>query len=385
MPTYLDHAATTAVRPEARAALLAGLDLLGNPGSVHLAGQRARTALAEARESLARTLGAHPSEVIFVSGGTEANNLALKGLFEARVTESRRKILAPRTEHHAVLDPLVWLAESRGAELVWISQDKSGLFDMAWLSEFLSREAASVALITAMWVNNETGVINPPEMIGELASRYGIPFHSDAVAAVGHVEVDFGKSLTTTLALSGHKFGAPLGVGALLVRRDATLAPLFHGGEAERDLRSGTVSYPLAAALAAAAEVAVGELESNWSNWLGLSERLASRISEVIADARLSGAQAPRVPNIVNLTFDNASGESLLFLLDQEGFQVSNGSACTAGVVSVSHVLQAMGIEDSRAGSAIRLSFGSTTSEQDIDALLAVLPAAVEKARLAQK
>ena len=381
MSTYLDHAASTAVRPECLVELQSQLSTLGNPSSVHVAGQRSRAALAQARERLATALGAHPSEVIFVSGGTEANNLAIKGLFHARV--GTKIILVPQSEHHAVLDAVHHLADSQGAEVHYIPQNAAGQFDLPWVAHFLSAKQSEVALVTAMWVNNETGVINDVPQLARLCAESGVPFHTDAVAAAGHLAIDFASCGASTLAISGHKFGAPIGVGALLVDRKVQLASQIHGGGQERDLRAGTVSYPLASTLATAMELASQHLEANTAQWFALAEHLFTGLNQLVSDWALTAQGSPRVPSILNLTFEGLQGDSLLFLLDQAGVCVSNGSACTAGVVSASHVLLALDMPQRQAASAIRVSFGESTTREDIDALLAALPSAVAQARRA--
>lgn len=381
MTTYLDHAASTAVRPECLAELQILLQTLGNPSSVHVAGQRSRAILAKAREQLAANLGAHPSEIIFVSGGTEANNLAIKGLFDA--SGDRKVILTPMSEHHAVLDPIHHLVANSGAVVDYIPQSTDGIFDLNWLQGYLALNSESVALVTAMWVNNETGVVNDVAEIARLCSEYGVPFHTDAVAAAGHRRLNFSSLGATTMAISGHKFGAPIGVGALVVRRSAALAAQLQGGGQERELRAGTVSYPLAGSLALALELANQQLEANLSQWSALQARLVEGLTERVTGFSVTCQEAQRVPNILNFTFDGLQGDSLLFLLDQRGIAVSNGSACTAGVVSASHVLLSLGMDERQASAAIRVSFGETTSRSEIDALVEALPSAVEQARLA--
>lgn len=381
MSTYLDHAASTAVRPECLAELLLQLKEVGNPSSVHIPGQRSRSVLASARERLAKSLGAHPSEIIFVSGGTEANNLAIKGLFHARVGKAR--ILIPESEHHAVLDPVLHLVDTESAQLEFIPQSNGGVLDLDWLRGFLAENHQDVALVAAMWVNNETGVINDVAAFAAICREFDVPFHTDAVAAAGHLAIDFSSSGASTLAISGHKFGAPIGVGALVVGRHTKLASQMHGGGHERELRAGTVSYALASALALAMELATDRLKSNLEVWQTLANRLLGGLSAADLEYELTAANSPRVPNIINLTFDSLQGDSLLFLLDQQGVAVSNGSACTAGVVSASHVLVSLGMTERKASSAIRVSFGETTTEDDIDALLAALPSAVAQARSA--
>jgi cysteine desulfurase len=384
MVVYLDHASTTPIRPQVLARYTEFLQVLGNPSSVHSAGQSARQGLEEAREELANALGANRSEVVFTAGGTESDNLAIKGLYWQRNKDAARPlIVSAYTEHHAVIDPIEWLEKEHGAEAVWVPVDHRGVVDLAWLQEFVAQNSSQIALISLMWANNETAVITPIEQVVEIAKQFDIPVHSDAVAAVGHTEVDFGKSGLTALSLSGHKVGAPVGVGALLVARSAKLTSLTHGGGQERALRAGTMNAAGAKALSLAVSLAVQNLANHQAHTDALRERLVAGVLSSVDGAKFSRADAPGLPNSAHFTFDGCSGDSLLFLLDQAGICVSNGSACTAGVATASHVLIAMGRSEVEASGCIRVSFGDTTRLEDIDAFLTELPKAHLAARRA--
>ena len=359
----------------------------GNPSSLHAAGQRARRALEDARESLAASLGAHPSEVIFTSGGTEADNLGVKGLFwSRRDTDPRRKrILCSSIEHHAVMDTVEWLERHEGAEAVWLPCDASGTTSVGAVRAELERDAESIALIAVMWANNEVGTLQPVAEISALAAEYGVPMHSDAVQAFGHVPLDFASSGLATMAVSGHKVGAPVGVGALVVRRDATITPVQHGGGQQRGLRSGTLDAAGASGFAAAATDAVGRVEQEGPRLAALRDRLVEGVRAAVPEARLSGPSdgALRLPGIAHFTFPGCEGDSLLFLLDMMGVEASTGSACTAGVPRPSHVLLAMGLAEEEARGAQRFSLGWSSTDDDVDALLAVIGRAFEQARQA--
>ncbi len=384
---YLDHAATTPVTPHALAAFTEQAARGGNPSSLHAAGQRARRALEDARESLAASLGAHPSEVVFTSGGTEADNLAVKGLFWSRrdADPRRTRILCSSVEHHAVMDTVEWLERHEGAEAVWLPSDPGGITDLDAVRAELERDAESVALVAVMWANNEVGALQPVAEIAALAAEHGIPVHSDAVQAFGHVGVDFASSGLATMAVSGHKIGAPVGVGALVVRRDATVTPVQHGGGQQRGLRSGTLDAAGASAFAAAAADAVGRLGLEMPRLTALRDRLVEGVRAAVPDARLSGPSdaALRLPGIAHFTFPGCEGDSLLFLLDMMGVEASTGSACTAGVPRPSHVLLAMGLSEAEARGAQRFSLGWSSTEADVEALLAVVGRAFEQARQA--
>ena len=384
-PVYLDHAATTPMHPAAIEAMTAALATVGNASSLHTAGRDARRRMEEARESLAARLGARPSEVIFTAGGTESDNLAVKGIFWARrdADPARRRIVTTAVEHHAVLDAVTWLAEHEGAEVTFLPTEPDGSVTAAALREIL-HEHPDVALVSVMWANNEVGTIMPIAELAAVAAEYGVPMHSDAVQAVGHIPVDFTASTLSAVSLAAHKFGGPTGVGALLLRRATACVPLLHGGGQERDVRSGTPDVAGAVAMAAAADVAVESLGTTAARLRDLRERLISGVLTSIADTTLNGAIGDRrLPGNTHFTFRGCEGDSLLMLLDANGIECSTGSACTAGVAQPSHVLLAMGADADAARGSLRLSLGHTSTEADGDAALRVLPAAVERARQA--
>lgn len=383
---YLDHAATTAVRPAALAAQLDELARTGNPSSLHDAGRAARRTVEEARERLAADLGARPSEVIWTSGGTEADNLAVKGLWWARHAHDarRRRVLVSAVEHHAVLDPAVWLAE-QGADVVLLPVDGEGRVDLGALEAELAEHGDETALVSVMWANNEVGTVQPVGDIVALAARAGVPVHADAVQAVGQVPVDFGASGLAAMTVSAHKVGGPVGVGALLARRDLDLVPVLHGGGQERGVRSGTLDAPGVRAFAVAVAEAVAELPRTRAELARLRDRLLAVIGDVDPTAVLRGA-APgpdRLPGNLHVTFPGCEGDSLLYLLDSRGVRCSTGSACQAGVPQASHVLLAMGVPEREARGALRFSFGHTSTDADVDAVAAALPEVLERARAA--
>lgn len=384
---YLDHAATTPMLPAAVSALTRELGRTGNPSSLHAAGRAARRTVEEARERLAAALGARPSEVLFTSGGTESDNLAVKGLFWARRTRDpgRRRLLVSSIEHHAVLDPAFWMAEHAGAEVVLLPVDGEGVLDTAALAAELAEHGAQTALVSVMWANNEVGAVQPIDEVVALAHRYGVPVHADAVQAVGQVPVDFTASGLDAMTVTGHKLGGPGGVGALLARRGLELTPVLHGGGQERGVRSGTLHAPLLAAFAVAAQEAVATMPAFAARVQGLRDRLVAGVLDGVPGARLRGPAdaARRLPANAHLTFDGCEGDSLLYLLDSAGIEVSTGSACQAGVPQPSHVLLAMGLTEDEARGALRFSLGHTSVDADVDAVLVALPAAVDRARAA--
>lgn len=386
MPVYFDHAATTSLAPEALAALTRELSRTGNPSSLHGSGRRARRAVEDAREALAAAAGAHPSEVIFTSGGTEADNLAVKGLFWARrdADPRRTRILCSTVEHPAVLDTVEWLERHEGAEVRWLPVDGDGVVELAVLAAELADGPESIALVTVMWANNEVGTIQPIEDIVERAHSAGVPVHSDAVQAFGSLPVDFRASGLDAMSVSGHKIGGPVGVGALLLGRSVKLTPVQHGGGQERDVRSGTLDTASIAAFAAAAEAAVAGLPAEAERIAGLRDRLVEGVRDRVPAAVLRGAPgAGRLPGNAHFTFPGCEGDSLLFLLDLAGVESSTGSACTAGVPRPSHVLLAMGLDEDTARGAQRFTLGHSSTEADVDALLTALPGAVERALVA--
>lgn len=386
MPAYLDHAATTPLSGAALAALTRELARTGNPSSLHGSGRRARRAVEDAREAIAAAAGAHPSEVIFTSGGTESDNLAVKGMYWSRVAEDpkRRRILCSAVEHHAVLDTVEWLERHEGAEVTWLPVDGEGVLDLDVLETELSRDPGTVALVTVMWANNEVGTIQPIPQIVELAHGAGVPMHSDAVQAFGSVPVHFKDSGLDAMSISGHKIGGPVGVGALLLGRAVKLTPVQHGGGQERDVRSGTLDTASIAAFAAAAEAVAAALPTESARIAALRNSLIDGVRERAPEAVLRGAPGDgRLPGNAHFTFPGCEGDSLLFLLDLAGIESSTGSACTAGVPRPSHVLLAMGLDEETARGAQRFSLGHASTEADVDALLAALPEAYARARQA--
>lgn len=389
---YLDHAATTSMSPAAIEALTDELARTGNASSLHSAGRRARRVVEEAREMIGVCLGARPSEVIFTGGGTEANNLAIKGLFWARRTGNpqRRRILIPTIEHHAILDPVFWLAEHAGAEIVQLAVDSDGRLDVAALEREVTQNAEQIALISVMWANNEVGSIQPIQDVVRIARSAGIPVHSDAVQAVGSVPVDFAASGLDALTLTGHKLGGPIGIGALLARRGLDLVPVLHGGGQERGVRSGTLDTAAIRAFGVAVRESVEHLADDSARIARLRDSVIAGVHRGVPsaqlrgpDPRVAGGEQLRLPGSAHFTFRGCEGDSLLYLLDSAGIQCSTGSACQAGVPQPSHVLLAMGLTEDDARGALRFSLGRTSTEADVAALLEVLPGVVERAQTA--
>ena len=380
---YLDHAATTPMLPAAVEAMTTHLGDVGNPSSLHASGRAARRVVEESRETIAQAINCRPGEVVFTSGGTEADNLALKGLFWSRHDEdpTRVRILASAIEHHAVLDALDWLAEEEHAQIELLPVDRRGRLDLDAYREAVEREPGSVALVSVMWANNEVGTLQPIEDIVALAATHGIPVHTDAVQAVGAVPVDFAASGVDALTLTGHKLGGPYGVGALVLRRELTLTPLLHGGGQERDIRSGTLDMPAIAGFATAVEHAVKEQPEYAQRVAALRDDLVRRVIEVVPDAHVHGAPDDRLPGNAHLGFPGCEGDSLLMLLDARGIECSTGSACSAGVPQPSHVLLAMGCDEEGARHSLRFTLGRTSTEADVDALVEAIGPAVERAR----
>lgn len=384
MTTYLDHAATAPLRAEAREAWLEASQVVGNASSIHGAGQATRRMLEDARERLAAVLDCQPIEVVLTSGGTEAVNLALKGLWWAR-TAGADAIVVPDGEHHATLDAVAWLQDHEGARVVPVPLDRTARILPERFDDTLGDE---VALATALVANNEVGTVNDAAALGAAALARGVPLHLDAVAAFGHVPVGFrrwrgeasGSAGLVALSVSGHKIGAPVGTGALVVSRDAALTALLHGGGQQRSLRAGTQDVAGAVALAVAAELAEGEREAEAGRLALLRDRLIAGLAVVLPDAILLGDPVDRLPGNVHLHLPGAPGESLLYLLDRAGIAVSTGSACQAGVPEPSHVVMAMGYDERAARQVLRITLGRTTTDADVDALLAALPDAYRQA-----
>ena len=392
-PVYLDHAATTPMVPEALEAMVDQLGRAANPSSLHASGRAARRSVEEARERVAAALGCRPGEVVFTSGGTEADNLALKGMAWARRGQDpqRTRLLTTAVEHHAVLDPLEWLETEQGYAVEHLAVDTEGRLDESSMNEALA-EPASVGLLSVMWANNEVGTLQPLDRVVAAAAEHGIPVHTDAVQAVGSVAVDFAASRVDAMTVSGHKVGGPHGVGALVLRRDLPVAPLLHGGGQERDVRSGTLDTPAVVGFATALDLAVARQAEHAAHLRALRARLVDGLRRVVPDVVLNGPgpdSAPgwdeaRLPGNVHVSFPGCEGDSLLMLLDARGIECSTGSACSAGVPQASHVLLAMGRDDDAARSSLRFTLGRTSAESDVDAVLDAIGPAVERARAAK-
>ncbi|SDG37565.1 cysteine desulfurase [Lentzea fradiae] len=373
---YLDHAATTPMHPLAIEAMIEALSTTGNASSLHTSGRRARRAVEEAREAIADALGARPSEVLFTGGGTESDNLAVKGVYWA---SGKRRVLASAVEHHAVLDAVEWL-EKQGAEVTWLPTDRYGRVSAQAVAEALDDD---VALVTTMWANNEVGTINPVHEIAQVCAERGVPFHTDAVQAVGVLPVGFAASGASALTMTGHKVGGPYGVGVLLLARDVKCAPLLHGGGQERDVRSGTLDVPSIVGLAKAVRIAVDEQEQRAAELTALRDELIASVRSVVPDVILNGDPADRLPGNAHLSFPGCEGDSLLMLLDARGVECSTGSACTAGVAQPSHVLVAMDVDPALARGSLRFSLGHTSTRADVEKLVSVIGPVVERARTA--
>jgi len=380
---YLDHAATTPMLPQALDAYVRTARALGNASSLHGSGRSARRTVEEARERIAEALGAKPGEVIFTGSGTEADNLAVKGVHWHRRTAERNRVVTTAIEHHAVADAVAWLGDHERADVTELPVDKLGRVDTAVLAELLDERGAEITVLTCMWANNEVGTLQPIAEIAALAARHGIPVHTDAIQAVGHVPVDFAASGAAALALSGHKLGGPTGTGALILRRDVKAVPLLHGGGQEREIRSGTLDVPGIAALAEAVAHAVRTQETESRRLAGLRDDLVARIRETVPDAVYNGDPESRLPGNAHFSFPGCEGDALLMLLDAAGVECATGSACSAGIAQPSHVLLAMGAEADDARSSLRFTLGWPTTAADIDALVAALPEAVRRAKTA--
>jgi cysteine desulfurase len=374
MSVYLDHAATTPMADAAIAAMTSSLSKIGNPSSLHTQGRATRKDVEDAREVIAKAVGALPSEIIFTGSGTEADNAAIKGLF----WKSGKKVIAiSAVEHHAVLDPARWLVEHEGAELIEIPVTKTGLIDLDFLKELITKRGNEIALISVMHSNNETGVIQP---VGEVVKIAGdIPVHTDAVQSFTKTPLSYKDLGVMSMALSAHKVGGPLGIGVLVLRRAFEIPALLHGGGQEREIRSGTLNAPSIVAFAAAVE------SSNYDSARvsALRDRFESGLRASVPDAYINGVDAPRLPGITNVTFPGTQSDSLLLLMDSEKVSCSTGAACSAGVHRPSHVLLAMGHTEVTAQSSLRFSCGATSTESDIDFALSVLPTVINRGRAA--
>jgi cysteine desulfurase len=382
MVTYLDHAATTPMLPAAIEAMTAELGQVGNASSLHAPGRRARRVVEESREIIAEAFDARPSEVIFTGSGTEADNLAVKGLYWARraADPRRTRVLASSVEHHAVLDAVQWLADHEGAQVEWIPVDEYGRVHPDTLRAMVGDD---VALITVMWANNEVGTVQPVAELAAVAREHAIPFHTDAVQAAGALAVGFAASGADSLAITGHKIGGPVGVGALLLTKGVAPVPVLHGGGQERDIRSGTLDVPAIAGFAAAVQAAGEGRAAHVRDIAVLRDDLIARVRAAVPDAILNGDPVHRLPGNAHFSFPGCEGDALLMLLDARGIACSTGSACSAGVSQPSHVLLAMGADAARARGSLRFTLGHTSTAADVDAVAEAIGPVVERARRA--
>ena len=377
-PVYLDHAATTPVRQEVFEAMKPFYGpSFGNPSSTHRWGREARAALDEARERVGRCLGARPDEICFTSGGTEGDNLAILGAWRALKAQGRTAVVTTPIEHKAILGA-VHQATREGAEERMLAMTADGVVDLASFEELVDD---AVAVCSIMWVNNEIGSIQPIPTLAAKAKQRGALMHTDAVQAFGKIPIDAQKQHFDFLTISGHKFGAPKGIGALFIRRGTPLEPLMHGGTQDRGRRPGTENVAAAVGLARAAELTLAECEAHCARLRKLRDKLEAGILARVPDAVIHGRGAERAPHIVNVSVPGTDSESLLMALDLRGIAASGGSACQSGGISPSHVLTAIGVRPDLASAAIRMSLGSLTTDECIDRVTEVFPALVAKAR----
>ncbi|MFC4223467.1 cysteine desulfurase family protein [Lysinibacter cavernae] len=390
MTVYLDHAATTPMRPDVLAAYVDALAVAGNPASIHSHGQEAKRLLEEARERIAATIGCEAIEIVFTSGGTESINLAIKGMWWARQADRPRpRMLIAGGEHHATVDAAEWMAVSAGAVVEWLPLEADGTLLPETLRTALAADIGSdgedsVALVSVLLGNNEVGTIQPVAQLSAVADTFGVPLHVDAVAALGYIPINFRALGASTMSISAHKIGGPVGIGALVLGRTATVVPLQHGGGQQRG-RSGTQDVAGAVAFAVAAEHAHAELDVFAADLAALRDNLVAGVRRAVPEAVLRGPEPGerRLPGNAHFTFPGCEGDSLLFLLDAAGISASTGSACQAGVPETSHVLTAMGVPESEARGALRFTLGHGTTSSDVEALIAALPDAYERARQA--
>jgi len=373
---YVDHAATTPMSPAAFKAISSQMQVLGNPSSLHTHGRSTRKSLEDAREVIARQVNCLPSEVIFTASGTEANNIALKGLFWQGKAQGKNIVVISAIEHHAILDPAQWLADHEGAQLITVDVTANGVIDLNSLEKIINQHRNEIAVISVMHANNETGTLQPISEIVALAGE--IPVHTDAVQSFKKIPLSFSSLGVYAMTLSAHKIGGPLGIGALILRRAVEIPALLHGGGQEREIRSGTLNAPSIVAFAAAAE-------DNYprENVIALRDQFISAVETLFPDVIVNGKNAERLPGIVNITFPGTQSDTLLLLLDSAQVSASTGSACSAGVHEASHVLLAMGHTEESAQSSLRFSFGSTSTKADLDFIVSVLPDVIMRGRAA--
>jgi cysteine desulfurase len=373
---YVDHAATTPLSPAAFKAITSQLQELGNPSSLHTHGRATRKALEDAREAIAQQVSCLPSEVIFTASGTEANNIALKGLWWNGKAHGKKVVVISAVEHHAILDPAHWLETHEGAEVIQVPVDVHGVIDLDFLKDLITKRADEIAVVSIMHSNNETGVIQPIQEVVAMAGK--IPVHTDAVQSFKKVPLSYKDLGVTALTLSAHKVGGPLGIGALILRRAFEIPALLHGGGQEREIRSGTLNAPSIVAFSAAATEMYPSAEVQT-----LRDNFIKAIHQAIPDAYVNGEASQRLPGIVNVTFPGTQSDTLLLLLDNAHVSASTGSACSAGVHEASHVLLAMGHTEATAQSSLRFSFGAASTQADVDFVMSVLPDVISTGRVA--
>lgn len=385
---YLDNAATTPISEVALQALVEQSRQIGNASSLHTFGRTIRKDVEEAREKIASLIGAHASEIIFTGSGTESNNLALKGAFWHRNKDgiSRNVIVISSFEHHAILDPARWLEDFEGAEIVQVPVSPTGYIDLLALETIIQDRHDEIALISIMHSNNEIGTIQPILQVTQLADRFDIPVHTDAVQSLGKVPLSFKDLGVFAMTVSAHKVGGPIGVGALVLRKGIDITPILHGGGQERDIRSGTLNAAGIVAFAAAVQSAIRNLESNSARVRALRTKLISAIQVEVEDATINGVlDGDTLPGIVNISFPRTESDSLLLLFDAEGIACSTGSACSAGVQEASHVLMAMGLSQKEARSSLRFSLGTSNTDSDIEYLQTCIKRVIDRARAAYR
>ena len=381
MSIYFDHAATTPISDLSLTALTNQAKKLGNASSLHSAGRSVRKDLEAAREEIAKAIDCAPSEVIFTATGTEANNLAIKGLYWKAVKEGKNLIITSTFEHHAVMDPILWLAEHEGAKVIEIDVDKNGMVDLDKLKQVVIDNKGKISFISIMHSNNEVGTLQDIAQIVKVAGD--IPVHSDCVQSFGKVELSFKELGLTAATISAHKIGGPLGVAALILKRGLDIEPILHGGGQERDIRSGTFNAPSILAFAAAATESAAQFKERSVVVRKLKQSLVEVVKKNVSDAWVNGDQTNSLPGIVSITFPRSDSEGLLLLLDSEGVACSTGSACSAGVQRPSHVLLAMGLSEDETTSTLRFSLSHSNTIAEIEKLGAVIASVVERSRAA--
>lgn len=377
---YFDHAATTAMSPRALAVVAEEMAVLGNPSSLHHDGRKVRDLVEGFRERIAARIGAGPSEVIFTGSGTEANNSAIKGLFWFR--NPRKVIVTTAIEHHAVLDPIHWLIEHEGAILREVRVSREGAIDIDHLEEIVRSEGDAIALISLIHTNNELGTSITPDEMARIKTVVGdLPLHLDAVQSIGKVDFDFRASGATSVAISAHKIGGPLGVAALILRRGVEITPLLHGGGQERDIRSGTLNAPGIAGLATAIEESFDELNERQLKVRTLRERLIDGAKKAVPELRVNGRGD--APGIINITFPETENEASLLLLDARGISCSTGSACSQGLAQPSHVLLGIGLSEKDVSASLRFSLSHLNTEAEVDHFISLIGEVVVGAKAA--